>query len=559
MVRQFRGNDRSKDIGIFPVMIATEKQFAIFDDIQGIREDIPNIKINKAYSVDGSVNVMLKEGRAQRMQGRLRDLLDNSNDRVQTPDTNPIIRYHRHYSADGTEYEFAATKANIYLWSQSAGSFSTMFTCASDCLMWEIESFKGKVVVTNWVDMIQYWDETTPATVFAPLDSADGLDTDGGTIYVTKAKYLTTYDNKIVIGFTEEGGTTYPRRVRACSLNDETDWQTTGGSGDAYAKDFSEGKGLIKGFGHYLVDQSNLLVVFKDDIKSSHYFMWTVEADDVFNTNRISNTGGLLATHSVVNDPDGNLYYIGADYSVRKLGTGSISQAVASSMEMINQTYQDYIDATFWKIGGYHYLAWTVPGDPGSTGNDKVLRFNLDKKIWEIDDFEVCAWGNYSRQTSWTIDTIPYATIDGIGWATIDSTEAITGFPLDLCSDYSGYTYDYHSAELDNQAAFTSSLVLSTDLSNKGSLGWFKRCWSMRFFFKRKSSGTVTIFFKEDEAASWSNLGTVDLTDDNLPGIVIEDMGDIDLRFRTGLLKIWANNAFEFLGVIFNYDFDGEL
>jgi len=538
--------------------VATELKFAIMDDIQGIREDVPNIKINKAYSVDGSVNVMLKYGRAQRIQGRLRELLDGSNDRVRTPDTNPIIRYHRHYSADGTEYEFCATKAHIYLWSQADGSFTTLFTCESDCVMWEIESFKGKVIVTNWVDKVQYWDEATPGTDFAPLCSVNGLDTDGGTTYVEKAKYITTYKNKIIIGFTMEGGVTYPRRARACSLNDETDWQSTGGSGDAWAKDFSEGSGLIKGFGHYLYGDANLLVLFKDDIKSSHYFMWTVDSDDVFNTDRISNTGGLLATHSVVNDVEGNLYYIGADYAVRKLLFGPISQAIAPSMVAINQTYQDYIDSTYFG-GEYNQLAWTIPGGPDSTGNDKVIRINLDRAIWEIDDFPVCAWGNYSRQTSWTIDTIPYSSIDGIGWATIDSTEAITGFPLDLCSDYNGYTFDYHTAELDNQAAFTASLVLSTDLSDKGSLGWFKRCWSMRFFFKRKSFGTVDIYFKEDEAARWESLGEVDLTDEDLHGIVIVDFGDIDLRFRTGLLKMSADNAFEFLGVIFNFDYDGEL
>jgi len=536
--------------------VATEKQFAIFDDIQGTRQDIPNIKLNKAYSPD-SVNVMLKYGRAQRMQGRLRDLLDNSNVRVRTPDTNPIIRYHRH-TADGTEYEFCATKAHIYLWSQSLGSFSTMFTCASDCVLWDFVSFKGKVIVTNWVDMIQYWDDASPGTAFAPLDSVNGLDTDGGTTYVTKAKYLTTFDNKVVIGFTQEGGTDYPRRVRACSLNDETDWQSTGGSGDAYAKDFSGGEGLIKGFGHYLYDDANLLVVFKDDIKSAHYVMWTVEGDHIFMTNRISNTGGLLATHSVVNDVEGNLYYIGANYAVMKLRFGPISGAIAPSIVAINQTCQDYIDSTYFG-GEYNQLAWTIPGGPDSTGNDKVIRFNLARGIWEIDDFTVCAWGNFSRQTSWTIDTIPYTTIDGIGWATIDTTEAITGFQLDLCSDYDGYTYDYHTAELDNQAAFTASLVLSTDLSDKGSLGWFKRCWSMRFFFVRKSTGEASIYFKEDEAASWEFLGTVDMMDDASPGIVIKDFGDIDLRFRMGLLKIEANTAFEFLGVIFNYDYDGEL
>lgn len=536
--------------------VATERQFGIFDAIQGIREDIPSIKINKAYSVKDSVNVHLRYGRTQRMQGRLRDILDNSNDRVQTTDANPIIRYHRHFSSDGTEYLFCATKAHIYLWSQSAGSYSTMLTCASDCELWDIVSYKGLVVVTNFVDKIQYWDETTPATTFAVLDNASGLDTDGGTTYVTKAKYLTTYENRILIGFTVEGGTTYPRRVRSCSVNDETDWQSTGGSGDAYSTDFSEGEGLLKGFGHYLQGDANLLVVFKDDLKSTHYFMWIVEADTVFETQRISNTGGLLATHSVVNDVEGNLYYIGADYNVRKLRFGPISRAIDISIKAINQTYQDFIDATY--ISEYNELAWTIPGGSSSTGNDIVIRYHLEEDIWEIDNFVVAAWGNYSRQSSWTIDTIPYATIDGIGWATIDSTEAIAGFQLDLCSDYSGYTYDYHSSENDDQSAFTSALALSTDLSEKGSLGIFKRCQAMRWYFNAKSSGSVTIMFKEDEEVSWQTLGSISMVSADNAKIVIVDMADFDIRFRAGLLKIEGSVAFEFLGVIFSFDYDGE-
>jgi hypothetical protein len=523
------------------------EQFGIFEDISGVREDIPCIKLSHAYSPE-SENVFLRYGKVRRMPGRLPDFLDSNGDKVPTPDGNPIIHYHRHFDSLNTEYVFAFTKAHIYRWLTDTLAFTSLFTCSSDCEMWESASFNGKVIATNWVDYIIYWDETTPGTDFAALDTTSGLDTDGGTTYVTKAKYLKVFDDRVIIGFTQEGGETYPYRIRWCSLRDESDWQSNGGSGDANYKDFLEGPDLLRGFGHYTAYNLNLLIVFKS---LSYYPGWSVETEEIFSfPTRIKI--GLMATHSVINDTDGKCYFMANDYTIREVREGVISQGIDKTLRKISPTYQHLIESTF--IDEYNMLCWSVPGSAASTGLDKLIRYNLDKKIFEIDTFAVRAFGQYSRQTSYSIDTYP-GTIDE-ATEIFDSVANITGFPIDLASDESGYTYDLHSSQLDCGSSYTSKLVLTTDLTRGQALKFFKRLWSIQLWLDRKESGSVTISIKKDTAANWLSLGTVDMSDSALPDVAIKDL-PCDGRARHFLIKIESTVDFAFLGMIFDFNFDG--
>lgn len=545
-------------------MIATEQKFGVFsDELMGIAETIPSIRMNKAFVTNESINMFLRYNEARRMRGRLKELLDSSDDETQTTDANPIIRYHRHFDSAGTEYLFCFTKAHVYRWHSNTKVYSTFFTCGSDCTLWDSVSFNGRVIITNNVDKIQVWNDATPGTAFTALDSSSGLDLDGGTTYLTKAKYLATYENYVLAGSTTEGGVTYPYRVRWCSHGDQTDWQSTGGSGDAGSKDFKEGPDVLKGFGHYNAYGADLLVVFK---KESSYFQWLVESSEIFNTSKITYAGGLLATHSVINDKEGHLYYFANDYTIKKLKVGTISQRIDKTLRAISPTYQDYIEATF--IDEYNHLCWSIPSSGSSTGNDKLVRLNLDEESWEFDGFAVRAFGDYSRQTTYTIDTIPFSTIDGITWETIDSVENIVGFPIDICSDYYGGTYDLHSAEKDIGDDYIGRLVLTTDLTDKQSLWVFKRLWNIQFFLKRKAVGTVEVSVKRDNENNWQSLGYVSMVDTEEPEIVRVDL-PCDLRARNYLIKLEAPStfgisgadvpsAFDLLGLVFSFAFDGE-
>lgn len=612
--------------------IATAQKFAIFDDIQGLREDIPNIKLSKAFSPE-SENVLLRYGGVHRMRGRLKELLEaayttgtisvesgratvtgsstawytsathypawgsddcqsgrkitiadveytiksvdsatqitlsavyagstdsglsysigTANQKIQTPDGNPIIRYHTHLAANGTQYFLGRTKNHIYLWSSSWSAWmdKTLSGGLSDATLVETVSFNKKVLMTDGVNKVLVWAEATPNSAFACLDGASGLDLDGGTTHLTVAKYLTVYEGYIHLGYTTEGGTVYPFRDRWCSLGDETDWDESG-TGDTGAVDFY-GQYKLKGFGHYKARGANLLVIFKE--RGPAKIMWLVESSDVFNSDDIDSPG-LLATHSVVNDKAGELYYMAADYTIRKLYfSESLSKGIDRTLRALCITYQDNIEAAF--IDTFNQLWWSIPKDANSTGNDKIIAYQIDEKIWQHHSFPIRCFGDYYRQSSYTIDTIPYTTIDGIEWASIDAIENVVGFPLDIASDYSGYSFDLHSADNDDTASYTSKFVLTTDLAEKGALAWYKRISNIQLYFNRQNSGSVNVYIKEDNALSWTSLGSVALTGDN--AIIIKDL-PCDLRGKTFLLKIETTNYFESLGVIFDFESDGD-
>ncbi len=535
-------------------ILATRK-FAITSDFFGVKEDIPSVKMSNIFQ-PGSNNTFLQYGMVRAMPGRQDSFLDGNDDKTQTPDTNPIIRYHRHISAAGIEYEFVFTKDNVYRWNATTKDYTLYFN-GSECTLWDTASFNGKIISTNGVDKIQIWDEDTPGTIFVDLGTlGSGLDTDGGNTFVTTCKYLHVHENYLHLGYTTEGGASFPFRRRWCGFGNETEWQSTGGSTDAGSYDHLAGAGVLKGFGSYTYQQANILVVFKTE---SLHPVWLVQSREVWNSGEAENTG-LLATHSVVNDKEGNLYFIAKDYTIRQYLKGEISQSIDPTVKGINQTLESNIEAHF--IDVYKQIWWSIPSTAASTGNDKILVYNLNYPgVWHFCDFDIRAFGRYSSQISYTIDGLDAIsdTIDGLDAVLpyIDFVSQLSGFPLDLGSDYSGFTYNLHNSDNDKGVAFERNGIISTDLSNKQSLYEFKRIMNFRPLAKAQPiENELTFSFKEDGEANYENVGTLSLnaTSEN----VEDDFGDIDQRAKHFLIKFTAMNRFDLIGIFFEFDFDGD-
>ena len=70
------------------------KNFGIFSPVLGLRKDFPSILLEKAYNPD-SENIIFQKGEVHRAKMRLKELTDATLTKVQTPDTYPIIHYHR--------------------------------------------------------------------------------------------------------------------------------------------------------------------------------------------------------------------------------------------------------------------------------------------------------------------------------------------------------------------------------------------------------------------------------------------------------------------------------
>ena len=532
--------------------VLTENKFGIISDLMGVGEDFPTVKIPQAFTPSAS-GVFLQYGLLRSMPGASPTFLDSDGDKVQTTDGNPIIHFWRHI-ADGTEYVFVYTKAHVYLWNDTTKAYTTMHTCASDCTMWDTVSMDGHVISTNNVDLILDWDESTPSTVFAALDTTSGLDLGDGT-YVTAAKYLATCEGYLWVLGTNEGGSSYPCRGRWSTYGDITDYDTTG-SGDTGSKDFLEGSDIIKGTGKYTYNGADVLVIFKD---KSAYMAWLVESDSVWNTVPVDGNVGLLATHGVCNDKDGHLYYIASDYTIRKLHQGIISRRIDKTIKGLSVTYQDYIEATF--IDQYNQIWWSIPSASGSTGNDKVVAYNLSDQIWHIYPFSIRAFGEWSQQSSYTIDGLDALsdTIDGLDAAfdQIDWVASLAGFPLELGSDNSGYAYNLHQSEQDMGSDVTRHFVLATHLTDGVSLPYFKRVNRIQTFVKSRSTDeSLTLSVKEDNEATYTSLGDVDLQG---TAEIISDELTPDLRAMHFLFKYSTTALFDFVGVWFDFSWDGTL
>jgi len=428
-----------------------KQSFGIFATIGGLKKDFPNVLINKVFHADNK-NVLLKDGGVYRRKMRLPNLLDGASAKTQTPDTYPIIHYHRFVKrATGVEYILAFTKAHIYYWNPSTKAFDLKFTCSADCENWETVNYNDKVIATNDIDPVLVWDTTgyfvplqntvakdiTGATqanpcvitivghgystgnrvwitsvggmteinnlhfvitvINADTFSLDGINsttynayTSGGKctrwdgieyetgIYLTKAKYITTFENYLILGYTYENDKYYPQRIRWCDIGDETNWITGySGSAEVGKSDFLSGFGKYQGF----------LIVFK---KKSYFRMWAVPTNLIFNMTQLSYKIGCKASHSIVNDDKGRLYWFASDKTFKEISAGTISGKIQTDIvDKIYDTSFDLIKGTF--IGKTGEVWWTIPYE--NALNNKVIAFR--EGVWNVVDMAVSAFGDY--------------------------------------------------------------------------------------------------------------------------------------------------------------------
>jgi len=125
-------------------------------------------------------------------------------------------------------------------------------------------------------------------------------------------------------------------------------------------------------------------------------------------------------------------------------------------------------------------------------------------------------------------------------------------------SDYSGFTYDYNSADKDNTDTFTGNLILGTTLTTPRSLDRFKRMNDgADFCFNHLAGATADIYVKCDGQKSWQSLGSVSLEGSDRDFVTVHLPFDVRARFFE--FNIESSDAFEFIGMIVqNFEFDGE-
>jgi len=464
--------------------------------------------------------------------------------KVPTPDGNPVLRYHTLLKSTGDEFLFAFTKEHAYLWETGTSAWRLKWTNSSDCDSWDTAEINDQIIATNNVDPPLVWG-SSPANDFDELDSdGNGPEYSAGK-YIDKAKFVTVFENSVFFGCTTEDGTLRPNRVRWCEFGDETTWD----SGNAGYADIA-GKGQIDGgFGK----KGDFLIIFKNQ---STRQMWLAPgSDDVFANASLSSSIGGKAHESVVVDGDDNLYFFGSDRKFRKVGEGIISDLINDVVELINPTYVANVKGIY--IEEYDEIWWSIPYGGDATANNKIIKYHCRDKRWRESDIEVSAFGSYSRQSGLDWASLPYDSWDEWGWEDWMTAEANIGYPIDLASDYDGYTYAVHGGQKDDGSSYTGYLVLGTDFTSgqfKDLVEYKRWDFSELYFRSGNEDDEVTIYVKED-GGDWNNAGTVSIYGE---GDYIKVELPVDYRAKYFEVKLSATNMFKFLGMTFVFEKTGD-
>ena len=458
--------------------------------------------------------------------------------KVPFPDGLPAIKYHNHiYGSDRSHIFLGFTSTHIYKWMSTDQTWILVHTNAgaATCTQWGVESMNDKVIATNNVEPPIVWDTTGS---FTHLDDATyGPEVSTG-VYISKAKAVAKYNNTIIFGHVTYSDSTgfQPSGIAWSDLDDETEWD----SGDAGTAKI-DGAGDIENFGR----SKEYLYCFKT---KSTQRIWYSGTALIWHIDSFNDSIGCSAYDSIVTDEDDRLYYFSSDFAFREITLGRISQPIVETVETITRAQLGLIKSAYWSEAEYDEIVWSVPTGAGATANNKVVVYKNGK--WLFRDMAVTAFGKYFRIASWTWDTLPFSTWDSWGWESWDSADGSDESSVDLCGDADGYTYGAHDSYIDDDSAFTSYFVLSTDLSDKQALPYKKRLIRGYIYAMNQTTGTLSLSVKRDNETDWQSIGSVSLSGSS---DILRLPIKIDKAAKHFLLKLSAADPFRFLGMEFEF------
>jgi len=356
-----------------------KQKFGIFSPILGEKKDFPTILLDKTVQTDNR-DIVRMYGEIWRRKMREPDMLDGGGDKSATPDSNPILHYHTFIKrSTGMQYFLCFTKAHIYCWNASTKVWDLKFTCASACTEWDTESYNDRVIATNFVDKVLVWDT---AGNFAALDTVNGIEYSEGK-YLTKAKYVSSFENFLILGYTYENSVLYPQRMRWSAIGEGEvtgKWKT----GDAGAKE-TYGSDVIMGFKVY----AGQFVIYK---AKSRIIQKLISTAEVWNWVILPGNIGCLSNHSIIEDADGRVYWLANDFTIREMEEGEISQLIDPIIKKIEPSsaylvYGVYIDETGEKW-------WSIPHS--NALNNKVVTLKGLSEWGELN-LAIPAIGSYKE------------------------------------------------------------------------------------------------------------------------------------------------------------------
>jgi len=284
-------------------------------------------------------------------------------------------------------------------------------------------------------------------------------------------------------------------------------------------------------------------------------------ADDTVEEEGDFGTGAFTA--SMTGLSGGTKYYVKA-YAITPAGTSYGTEvSFTTGIVVTTQTPTDVLTTTVTANGN-------ITSIDGGNATVRGFKYGLTQTdTWDAHDNGDFGAGAYTKgltglsaNTTYWIRAYATNSIgtfygDWVQFQTAASGTIPTGAVLDICADYSGYTYQLHGAETDDGKTYESYFVLSTDLTDKQGLHFNKRLEDLFSYFEKKDSGVCKIYVKRDNEATWQYAGEVSMTGDediiikHLPSDNEDTSGDVDFLAKHFLIKF----VFECDFFVFECDF----
>ena len=343
-------------------------------------------KVLKVVSTDGYVagdKVMINRGGVREEEG----VIDSIQAGVSLTLKEDLTYEHTANSSTDVDEDSADDQKVLSVSSTTGFSEDEVVTINKDGDREEIrriDSIQAGVSLTMTVDLTYTHTQAQGDEVLGSGGQNDEVE-EYVSYYLTKCKYLTTYENFLILGYTYENGNWYPQRMRWNSIGEETNWLTgTKGSTEVGKADFMVGFGQYQGF----------LIVFKE---RSYYKYWLVASAYIFNGKFISMTIGCRCNGSIVKDNKGRLYWYASDGTIKEMSAGTISQPIQT--EIIDKIYQSSVDLIKSQfIDETEEVWWSIPFE--NSLNNKVITLkegNQGERIWGQLDLSIPAFGNYYK------------------------------------------------------------------------------------------------------------------------------------------------------------------
>jgi len=165
---------------------------------------------------------------------------------VSESNSNGIVGIGELYRDESDNITIVANQRRLAKYDASLNNFvaistSDIFT-GSDTDLFQMTNFSGKIWLTNFKDRVYSYDGTTETQEIFDINGSGGASPAGGDNDLNRCKFIFPFDNRLMLLYTVEGGTSYPQRVRwsrvafgagTTSTWDDTANDTTAGSLDA--------------------------------------------------------------------------------------------------------------------------------------------------------------------------------------------------------------------------------------------------------------------------------------------------------------------------------------